>query len=181
MEDAKVTPEKQSEYNSRYYLKNKERIREIRKKRYQEDVEYRERIKEQSKIRKSNEIAERKALNGGKTPRRGLAPATEFLITVGNEDRTVLMIASGQLAASLGRKPQTIRLWETKGIIPKAMYRSTKGDRLYTEFQAKQILAIYQKAIQEFGKLAATRIATTNFPSEVKALWKEYPQGVVLE
>lgn len=76
---------------------------------------------------------------------------------VNGED--VQMFTIGQLSLALNKKPVTIRMWESRGWIPKATYRtpppknvqlpdkSTKGRRLYSRSQVEFLL----EAIQTFN------------------------------
>lgn len=175
---AEVTPEKQSEYNSRYYAKNKERIRKERAERYKTDPEYRESIRRAALERKKKQSLKKKAAAGGKVPKRGPIQPTVHTVQVGDRTVEVMMYSTGQLARRLGRKNQTIRLWEKKDILPQAMYRSQSGDRLYTELQVKGLYKAYMDAVRAFGELARTRISRTSFPRDAKALWEEYPIGI---
>lgn len=56
---------------------------------------------------------------------------------------------TGAVAVALGRKPATIRLWERKGWIPPATYRTPAkgtrpGKRLYTRAQIEGMIEIAQ-------------------------------------
>lgn len=75
----------------------------------------------------------------------GGAKGKEFIIS----GSKVQLYTVGQVAKALGRKPGTIRMWELKGWIPKATYRSPapkaetlkgktpKGRRLYSQAQVE--------------------------------------------
>lgn len=83
----------------------------------------------------------------------------------------------GQVAALLGRKANTIRDWETKGVIPKARYTrpgrqgDTRGNRrLYTRAQAEGMLAIAEE--EGIMDLRAA-ISQTQFTSKVIKLFRE--------
>ena len=171
--------EKQSEYNRTYYKKKRGAISEARKKRYQTDPEYRERMKRTALMRKRKLAEERaKAKKNQPKPKHGLPKPTEFMIPVGNSNRKVKMYSVGQLARRLDRQTQTLRLWEAKGVIPEAMYRSEGNVRLYTEFQVRQLSKAYTKAVREYGSLATTRIASTSFPEDAKRIWRDFPLGI---
>lgn len=70
---------------------------------------------------------------------------------VGGEDK--LFFSIGELAKALGRRPVTIRMWESRGWIPKATYRTPKprgtqlpdkdvqGRRLYSLEQVEFLLS----------------------------------------
>lgn len=93
--------------------------------------------------------------------------------TVGGKD--VEFFTVGQLALALGRRPVTIRKWETEGIIPKALFSAPSEDprgrrRLYTRAQVEGIVKI---AHDEGVFVAhAKSIRSTNFTARVAALFK---------
>lgn len=84
----------------------------------------------------------------------------------------------GHLAAAMNRKPLTIRQWERRGIIPKAVYnRVGRGGsqhgrrRLYTRAQIEGMIQI----AAEEGLLSNDRreIASTNFKARVLELFQK--------
>lgn len=83
----------------------------------------------------------------------------------------------GQLGMALGgRKPVTIRKWETQGIIPKPTFRKPSEDprgqrRLYSRAQVEGLV----KIAEEEGVLMmhSKPIAKTNFTKRAIALFKE--------
>jgi len=163
-------------YNARYYSENREALLEKKRTRYQEDPEYRERILTAARERKrilSEERKKEKALNKGKEK------PLWFSLEIGGEEIPVKMFTSGQLSKRLGRKSQTVRVWEKRGLIPEAIYRSAAKDRLYTEFQVNLILQAYDRAEEEFGEKAVThRISSTSFFGAVRKIWEDYPNGI---
>lgn len=74
----------------------------------------------------------------------------------------------GELANRVDRKPQTIRGWERRGVIPPARYKAKTGMRLYTE---KQIEAIVNK-VEKFDLTQGKKIPD-EFKEEVFAAFKE--------
>lgn len=81
----------------------------------------------------------------------------------------------GQLAKALGRKPVTVRKWETEGIIPKATFSAPSDDprgrrRLYTRAQVEGIVRI----AKEEGVLVAHArpIRQTQFTPRVIRLFE---------
>lgn len=82
----------------------------------------------------------------------------------------------GNLAQALGRRPVTVRAWESKGVIPKATFRRPSEDprgtrRLYTREQIEGIVRI----AEEEGLLKGDNrsITQTDFSRRVIALFKE--------
>jgi hypothetical protein len=62
---------------------------------------------------------------------------------IGGVERT--MYTSGDLAEALDRQRQTIRKWESLGIIPKTPFRSKTNRRLYTKEQIDAIVTCVEK------------------------------------
>ena len=83
----------------------------------------------------------------------------------------------GQLARMLGRKPVTIRRWESEGVIPAAPFElpGAGGDdrgkrRLYSREHMEGILEI----ATEEGVLSTTcKISETDFTTRIVALFEE--------
>jgi len=83
----------------------------------------------------------------------------------------------GQLAKLLGRRPVTVRMWESRGRIPPATYRSpmpkgeqlpgkkTQGRRLYTRAQVELIIQAVDKFIG-------------NDPRQRSAKWNEFKKYI---
>ncbi len=170
-------PEEESKvYSRKYYAENRAAIAERKRLRYLNDSEYRARIKESARVRKNRLLEERReerAKNGIKEK------PIWFKIDVNGLEVPVRMYTTGQLAKRLGRKTQTMRVWERKGILPEALYRSATRDRLYTAFQVAGILVAYDEAEQSHGtSLVSFRIASTSFVAAVKRLWDDFPLGL---
>jgi DNA-binding transcriptional MerR regulator len=55
------------------------------------------------------------------------------------------MFTIGELAKRLDRQLQTLRKWETLGVIPQATYRSGTNRRLYTKNQIESIVHLVKK------------------------------------
>lgn len=177
MGSSKDSSENSTEYSKAYYRKNREEIAEKKKKRYESDPEYKEEILERARERRHRIALEREERRK-KEPKKDPMTPHVFALNVGGIDRKLNMYTAGQLALLVGRKTQTIRLWERNGILPEALYRSMAGDRLYTEFQIRNISRIYDQVVSEFGNKARTRIGQTNFSKLVSEFWGKYPIGV---
>lgn len=98
-------------------------------------------------------------------PRKGIRQGREY------EFFTI-----GHLAAALNKQPVTIRLWESRGIIPTSGQRSestfpNKRQRLYTRPQIEGIVAI--AADEGILNEARPRIQKTKFVSRVLDLFIE--------
>lgn len=87
----------------------------------------------------------------------------------------------GQLARLLGRKPVTLRMWESRGWIPPATYRSaipksqqlpgkqSKGRRLYTRAQVELIIQAVERFIGDQPRLSSAK--WSEFKRYIKQHW----------
>lgn len=101
--------------------------------------------------------------------------ATQFRLS----GEVVNMYTIGELARAIGRKPVTIRMWESRGWIPRANYRTpkpageqipgkaTKGRRLYTQQQLEFLV----KAVELFVLDERDPKTWDKFRQHVKANW----------
>jgi DNA-binding transcriptional MerR regulator len=173
-----MTKEGSSTYFAEYYAENKEIISARRRQRYAEDPEYRERCKAQSREAKKR-LAERRRKERAKNKDKDSGKPTWYKILYDGREIPVKMFSTGQLAKKLGRKAQTMRIWERKGIIPESMYRTASQDRLYTAFQVRLIVTAYRRGVRRFGaEKMRTRISSTNFIELVQKIWDRYPLGI---
>jgi len=182
-----VDPDKIHEYNQTYYKKHREELLRGKRIKYANDPEYKKRVQgyaATTRLNKKIRAEQEYAATGKRPPGRGggLKPG-EYRVQVGEIFVTVIMWPVGHLAKKLGRRVQTIRNWEKKGVFPKALYRSPggvlSGNRLYTEFQVEKILQAYNRALQVHGaRKCKNRISETIFPELVKKIWEEYPLGI---
>lgn len=124
-----------------WYEKNGAELNSSRKSRYQNDPEYRAKVVAQN--RKSRAKVR---VNTQATGVVSASPAwKEMEIQVTGEDGNTSVkkvVTVGALATAIGKSVQSIRLWEQKGWIPTAPYRSKKGDRLYT---LDTVMELYEK------------------------------------
>jgi len=96
---------------------------------------------------------------------------------VGGQDREFYTV--GELARALQRKPGTVRMWEHKGWIPKANYRTpspegeqlpgreSKGRRLYSREQVEFLV----EAAERFKLHLSNHEDWNGFRKHVKANW----------
>jgi hypothetical protein len=162
-------------YNAAYYERNKERILVARKKRYEEDPGYREAARKRAAER-GQRVTEKYR------KRRDAFSPIPFQIRVGSDVLSVPMYTSMQIARALGKSVKTIRGWEKRGILPKAMYRDSGGwcgNRLYTGLQYNGIIRAYAECVKRFGVgRMENRISLTDFPKILAALWEKFPKGI---
>ncbi len=168
----------------RYTQKNMDKILARQRKRYREDPEYREyrkRIVRKSQA-KSKERKKQIAAMGGKTRKSIRKPKKYQVCLPGHRIVEVEMVQLSYLANKLKRKQATIRLWEKRGIIPEALYRTEKkGIRLYTMLQVLKLQEALDMAIVECGlKNVKYNLRNTTFPEKARKIWEDYPYGIDL-
>lgn len=108
-------------YSKQYYLDNREELLADRRRRYQEDVEYRGRVKQQARSHYHQ--------------RRNAKKESEVVAV----ERELFPIS--RLAKAISRKVETVRDYHKKGILQDSYYRDSRGWRMYTR---DQILALVQ-------------------------------------
>jgi len=178
-EDEKAVrdPIKQSEYNRQYYERNKERIQARKKKRYHNDAGVKEAYITRAVERKRRLSKEKAALKRmGKLPLK--REWAEYNVQHNGRWFVVEMTTAGILARMFSRSIQTLRIWESRCILPKCVWRSPASDRLYTRLQVEGLMKIYKDQIRKYGKhIVNTRIGSTEFSSRAHELWVQYPLG----
>lgn len=132
------------EYYKKWYQRNKERLNERRRKRYQNDPSYRAKQKAMSKRWYQKERGEPvvyvpKDCRVVKTKKRDGTEVDLRLYTV------------GKLAGTLGVTIQTIRNWENRGLIPITPIRLSKW-RLYSQPMINVVASAYKKRGHFSGK-----------------------------
>ena len=93
----------------------------------------------------------------------------------------VMMYTVGEVAKALGRRPVTIRMWESKGWIPKTSYRTkppqavqipgkpSKGRRLYSQDQLDTLL----DGVERYGISDYLTGDWVGFRQYIKDNWKK--------
>ena len=116
------TSERAKAQHRKWYDENREDYNALRRQRYKENKEARERARERAaRYRSEDHTIEReltRKVNGKQTR----------------------VFSSGEVAAQMNRTPQMLRNWESAGLIPKSSF----GDkhRLYTKAQVRMIIAL---------------------------------------
>lgn len=110
-------------YFKGYYAEKKDEILENRKKRYNEDSEYREKVLQSSRDYREEQRKEPRV----KTPRY-----QKPLVGTAPDGREIQLFSVGALAMFLGRSVQAINHWEKNGLIPRTPYRDERQFRFYT-------------------------------------------------
>lgn len=127
-----------------WYKKNREKLAESRKKRYDADPEYRKKRRAEAKRYYWLKKRRAGAIDAWRVDAEDLEmePDRTISIVVGNEDdvrhgMTVMVpvFYPRSVAKLLKRSVQTFRLWSLRGYLPEVTYRDAGGARLVTEDQ----------------------------------------------
>jgi hypothetical protein len=128
-------------YNRRYYEQHKARLTRQRKKRYENDPEYR---RAQLRNRRAQAAREKAARQGLPVVPKKLRPGKRLELEFPNGDSRVCeMFSIGQFAERVGVSLNTIRNWEQQGVLPRPIYFSVGGHRLYTSDQMETVRDTY--------------------------------------
>lgn len=139
--------------NANYYKKYKDKIKAKRKKLYDSDPEFREIHKARVKAYKKKKYAEMKLVK----ERLKIERKVWRNLSVGGQITPCCKI--GYLSASINRTTQTVRLWETEGLLPKTI---TLNDiRYYTKKHYQLIVRLFNQYEKNLPK----------FFSEVRNQW----------
>lgn len=109
----------------RWYWKNREEHNALRRERYANNLEAREKARQRA-------AEYRASMNAGMTIDRK--------VTRKYDGKNVIVLSTGQVAKMLGRTPQMIRNWERGGLIPESVFRDTH--RYYTKRQARLLITL---------------------------------------
>lgn len=140
------------EYLRQYYLKNKERLSEIRKRRYREDIAYRESVKKATKINQAL---------------RTIAKA----ITRDNTILTVYGVKEPfynlrQLAREIDRDYLIVHKWKRLKFIPEPIY-AIKNRKLYSKSQV-----LYFKDFLKLNDSGMFYLTYEDMRKFLNAVWK---------
>lgn len=154
-------------YFSKYYEENKEDINERRRKRYDEDPEYKERVLRSSRDYRKRKREEHGGDRRARTPRYARPTEVET-----GDGGTIELYSVGFAARLLKRNVQTINHWEAAGVLPSTPYRDERGFRFYTIGMIKAI----KDAIGQKRRLFPVDDA---IKKNIEEAWRE--QGVPLK
>lgn len=165
--EAVINPEAPADrksYNKGYYEKNREAIAERRRKKYEEDEEFRKKRLEWSRKyreRLQREREKRAERKGVEYVRRRGGPRKPVEVEIGGEAELAFTIRT--LAKRTGRSLATIRSWRDKGLFPETPYRTQRGESLYTLRMIKALASVLRKH---------TRVtAGSTFRADVEKRW----------
>jgi DNA-binding transcriptional MerR regulator len=151
-------------YFQQWYQEHGDQLNKSRKRRYQDDPAYRERVLVQNrdarKRRRVEQLEERKKENAARKTRVNRSWKTHdvSITDEAGEVHTTKLFTIGAAAKMLKCSVQAIRLWERKGILPetplRGSKRGSKGDRLYTA----DMIEMFREVLEEKGHLSDTQI-----------------------
>ncbi len=174
----KKRTESQAQYNRRYYLRHKDRIKKQRDARYQHDEEYKQGILRRRAKQREFEKKERRRAKEKALPKNQRGPKRMRVTLPDGTKHITGMFTLGQAAYLIGVSGQTIRKWESQGVLPPTTYRTTGKHRLYTVHQVEVIQRVFVK----YRKLQKVRWRLTDdFRGELAAALGELTQGIRLE
>lgn len=168
-----MTKRERSDYQREYYLNNRGKLSKSRHERYISDPEYRLNVLEKSRQyrmrRKAEKDAERAALvaEGLMPPPNGRRGPVRVRIGGTEVEAYTLPV----LAERIGCSIHTVRNWIHVGVIPKTPFRSSRGDRLYTD---DMILAVKME-IQLKSRISHE----SDVGEKIRSRWKRF--GVVAD
>lgn len=149
-----TTETKQKAFSS-WYERNKESLKEKRAKKYREDPEYRQ------------AALDRAAKQRASSPRQDVDKDQRFRSIDGKQ---VEVFRIGKVAEMIGKDEQTIRLWESRGVIPKP---SAPGKhRYYTATQVGLLQELCDTIGDSRYDAAASRDALAEKSKKVYMHWR---------
>lgn len=165
-----ISSEERKEYQRQYYLRNREKISQRKKDRYQNDPEAREHAKEAAKMYRTKKKAEEDKLRAeGKfpivKPKKPKKQEKPVRINIGG--KICIGYPIEFLANEIGCSVYTIKNWIKAGTIPDTPLKINGRKRLYTDgmilsikiaLQSKGIIwfvdkEMYNKIVEDWKKL----------------------------
>lgn len=150
-------------YFEQYYDENRDSINEKRRKKYQEDPEYRDRV-----LKASRDYRERQR----REPRVRMPRFQKPITYTAGDGSEVQLFSVGAFAAFLARSVQAINHWEKSGILPRTPYRNSRGFRCYT----RSMMEIVR---QQVGGKRRLFPVDPNMYANIMAAWEA--QGVPVD
>lgn len=151
-----------------WYERNGDKLNKDRRRRYDEDPEYRARVLEMNRksraVRQKEQAVDREKARDAREVNVRLKPWKTIEAKIGKKGKqaTATLRTIGALAKALGVSVQAVRLWEKQKVLPPAPLRNEKGDRLYTQ----EYLDMATKVMRQQGRLDPDRLSQ---PAETKA------------
>lgn len=118
-------------YFEKYYKENKGKINAARKKKYETDPAYRDRVlKASQEYRETHRSDDRVRMPRYQNP----------IVEKAGDGGDVVLFSVGAMAVYLDRSVQAINHWERAGILPPTPYRDERGFRYYTTDMMSAVL-----------------------------------------
>lgn len=172
----KLTEEERKERSRRkwrnYYKKHRKEITEKKNQQYKKDPEYRARAR---RIAAEQYEALKKTGTTARPKKK-----SDMTVKVELEDGRIIetmVYGAAEVAAHIGRTAATLAMWEKRGWMPPAMYRTTQGRRLYTALQVDLIIKARRKVKRKLGTYFS-REAVQWLSELFHEIWEKYPNGV---
>lgn len=151
----KRKPADRSEYQRDYYARNRERIAARKKKRYEEDPEYRRKIRESGSVYSEKQKARRDKLcaDGDIDSKSSVGkkkyvrlPKRKIYVTVNGAKR--IARSTSDLADSISRTVATVYSWVRNGTLPRTPFMESNR-ALYTD----AMILVVKMAVQAHGEV----------------------------
>jgi DNA-binding transcriptional MerR regulator len=127
----------------KWYEKNGDRLNKARRARYKSDPDYRKAVLETNLASRRRRQQAKNEATGVENSARRVDVQNVWRIVEKDGEQFFTISTLGRV---LGKSIKTLRVWESKGILPETPHRSAKGERLYT---SAQILDIREKLVKE--------------------------------
>jgi hypothetical protein len=121
-------------YFRRYYEEKRDEINEKRKRKYDTDPEYKERVLQASRNYRKRKRKEKEQGESICRPvgLRGLQRIQDVIDEKVGDGNMIRLMSAEAFAQFLGRSVQSLSHWESKGVLPQSPYRGVRGFRYYT-------------------------------------------------
>lgn len=162
MESESKKKKRVSDYNKGYYERNKEKLSEARKKKYHEDKEHREKIKENSREYRERNRKLEGFVGDLRGRKKGPLPPMEHEIN----GKKVKVYTTGYMARYLGMATSTLRSWIKKGLIPETgIWISNR------RYWTRQMMDAVKTAIEQCSTEKVGQYKNSQFSELVMSNW----------
>ena len=163
-----------------WYENNKDKLSEKRRKRYNEDKKYRDKVLAQNKAYRDRKSQEQEQDKEGDSKPKVRIPKhrkpVSLSVKVHGKQVAAQLVHVGAFARAISRSVPTIHQWERVGLLPKTPYYlkgENKRERLYTSDMIRVVIGV-------LGKRGTTVSSTDpTFHKEIVDGWTKV--GTVLE
>lgn len=163
----------EQEYYEGYYEDKKDEIADKRKKKYETDPDYRQKVIDRSRQYREQQRQSR--------PRARIPKHAKSKKHKTGDGGTIDLYSVGSFALGVGRSVQCINHWEREGILPRTPYRQKQGSAdnpRWFRFFTREMAAAVRVVVGDKGRLDPP-IIPEEIQAKIAALWKE--QGVPVD